>query len=309
MQNLPASGEIGKLVKSCFSAPEGWLFGGADFASLEDYVSALTTQDPNKLKVYLDGYDGHCLRAFSYFKEHMPDIVDTVESINSIAELYPQWRKLSKTPTFLLTYDGTYHGLMGSLGLEESVAKAIDNNYHTLYAHSDKWKRKKIEQASIDGYVTVAFGLRVRTPILARTILNTSSTPYEAKAEVRKAGNALGQSYGLLNCRAANEFFRRVRNSPFVNDIKIACQIHDAIYLMWRDVMEITEWVNRNLTECMAWQDLPELEHDKVKLHAELDVFAPHWANGIKLLPEDDMETIFDKCVDGYNSYMSKQAA
>ena len=44
--------KLGKLIKECFSAPEGWLFAGADFNSLEDYISALTTKDPNKLKVY-----------------------------------------------------------------------------------------------------------------------------------------------------------------------------------------------------------------------------------------------------------------
>lgn len=43
---------LGKLIKSCFRAPPGWLFIGLDFASLEDRISALTTKDPNKLKVY-----------------------------------------------------------------------------------------------------------------------------------------------------------------------------------------------------------------------------------------------------------------
>lgn len=43
---------LGKLIKSCFIAPPGWLFCGLDFASLEDRISALTTKDPNKLKVY-----------------------------------------------------------------------------------------------------------------------------------------------------------------------------------------------------------------------------------------------------------------
>jgi len=304
MQNLPASGWIGKLIKSCFSAPDGWLFGGADFASLEDYISALTTRDPNKLKVYLDGYDGHCLRAHSYFGSQMPDIVNTVESINSIKKLYPDLRALSKVPTFLLTYDGTYHGLMGTLGMSEMVARGIEDNYHRLYAHSDKWKREKIKQACVDGYITVAFGLRVRTPILSKTRLGTSSTPYEAQSESRTAGNALGQSYCLLNCRAANEFFCRVRASDYVNEVKIAAQIHDAIYLMWVDRMEVTQWVNQNLTECMAWQELEELKHDKVKLSAELDVFAPHWGNAITLKPADDIDTIYDKCIAGYDEYM-----
>jgi DNA polymerase-1 len=52
LQNIPAGSTYGTLIKGCFKAPDGYLFGGADFNSLEDYVSALTTKDPNKLKVY-----------------------------------------------------------------------------------------------------------------------------------------------------------------------------------------------------------------------------------------------------------------
>ena len=44
---------MGKLIKSCIQAPKGWLFSGLDFASLEDRISALTTKDPEKLKVYM----------------------------------------------------------------------------------------------------------------------------------------------------------------------------------------------------------------------------------------------------------------
>ena len=74
LQNLPSNSTYAKLIKSCVQAPEGWLFGGLDFASLEDRISALTTKDKNKIKVYLEHYDGHCLRAFSYFGDQMPDI-------------------------------------------------------------------------------------------------------------------------------------------------------------------------------------------------------------------------------------------
>jgi DNAP len=41
---------------------------------VEDRISALTTKDPNKLDVYIKGFDGHCLRAYAYFKDQMPDI-------------------------------------------------------------------------------------------------------------------------------------------------------------------------------------------------------------------------------------------
>jgi DNA polymerase-1 len=52
MQNIPSTSRYAKIIKDCFVAPPGWLFMGADFASLEDRISALTTEDPNKLKVY-----------------------------------------------------------------------------------------------------------------------------------------------------------------------------------------------------------------------------------------------------------------
>lgn len=53
LQNIPSTGsKYAKHIKRCFKAPEGWIWYGADFDSLEDKISALTTRDPNKLKVY-----------------------------------------------------------------------------------------------------------------------------------------------------------------------------------------------------------------------------------------------------------------
>lgn len=75
LQTIPASSKFAKLIKSCFEAPPGWLYVGLDFASLEDKISGLTTKDPNKLKVYTSGFDGHCLRAQAYFSDQMPDIL------------------------------------------------------------------------------------------------------------------------------------------------------------------------------------------------------------------------------------------
>jgi len=69
---LPKS-MFGKL-KQCFEYESGWLFVGLDFDSLEDKISAVTTNDPQKIKVYSDGYDGHALRALAYFGDEMPDV-------------------------------------------------------------------------------------------------------------------------------------------------------------------------------------------------------------------------------------------
>lgn len=56
LQQVPSRGRFAGLIKNCFKAPEGYLFVGLDFDSLEDRISALTTKDPNKLKVYM-GHD------------------------------------------------------------------------------------------------------------------------------------------------------------------------------------------------------------------------------------------------------------
>jgi hypothetical protein len=42
--------------------------------NVEAVVNALLTKDPNKLAVFIDGFDGHCLNTYNYFKELMPDI-------------------------------------------------------------------------------------------------------------------------------------------------------------------------------------------------------------------------------------------
>jgi DNA polymerase-1 len=284
LQNIPAGSIYGKLIKSCFQAPKGWIFCGADFNSLEDYISALTTKDPNKLKVYTDGYDGHCLRAFNYFPDELPGIVDTVSSINSIKVKFPDLRQDSKAPTFLLTYGGTYHGMMKNLGWEKDKAIRLEANYHEMYKVSDQWVQDKLDEAVVKGHVEVAFGLRLRTPLLSRTI--KGKRPREADAEGRTAGNALGQSYGLLNNRAANEFMQKVWKSKYRFDIKPVAMIHDAIYLVIKDDIDVVEWVNQALITSMQWQELPEIQHKTVTLGAELSLFWPSWADEL-VLPND----------------------
>lgn len=297
LQNLPAGSTFGKLIKDCFQAPKGWLFGGADFNSLEDYISALTTKDPNKLDVYIKGFDGHCLRAAYYFRDQLThiDLADP-QSVNSIKKSHPELRQESKAPTFALTYQGTWITLVNNLGWTEEVAKKIEANYHELYKVSDQYVQARLKQASIDGYVEVAFGLRVRTPLLKQVVFGSSKMPFEAAAEGRTAGNALGQSYGLLNNRAAVEFFQKVWASPYRYQILPVALIHDAIYILIADDIEVVEFANRELIKSMRWQELPEIQHPTVKLGAALDIFYPSWAYPITLPNDASQAEIKETC-------------
>lgn len=313
MQNIPAKSIFAKLIKECFMAAFGWLFCGADFNSLEDMISALTTKDPNKLKVYTDGFDGHSLRAAYYFKDELIaqginiDITNP-KSVNQLKKMDHPLRQESKAPTFALTYQGTYHTLMANLGWAKDKAMAIETNYHVLYVESDRYVQDRLKQASIDGYVEVAFGLRIRAPLLKQVVWGSSSMPYEAAAEGRTIGNALGQSWGLLNNRAAAAFMQRVWASQYRYDILPCALIHDAIYLLVRDRPDVVEWANRALIEEMRWQDHPEIDHPTVKLGAALDIFWPSWANAITLPNDADQDTIIKVCTEAMQEYRNSKS-
>ena len=314
MQNLPAGSAYGKLIKEMFMGPPGWIFAGADFNSLEDYISALTTKDPAKLDVYIKGFDGHALRAAYYFKDELEaegifiNLTDPV-SVNQLKNTGHWTRQSSKAPTFLLTYGGSYMGMMKNLGWPEDKAKKVEANYHDLYKVSTEFIQQRLQQATHDGYVTVAFGLRLRTPMLGRSYLGLNCTPKEVAAEGRTAGNAMGQSYGLLNNRAAAAFMKRVHASPFRYDIKPVALIHDAAYLLIKNDPVVVEFANRALIEEMSWQELPELHHDTVKIGAALDLFYPNWATPVTLPVNADIPTIKAVCKAHMVKIREKEAA
>lgn len=343
LQNIPATGsKYAKVIKECIQAPKGKLFVGLDFASLEDRISALTTKDPNKLKVYTDGYDGHSLRAFFYFKEQMVDLQAKIEEvqkpgkiykvtigddveyrhesnislgsnypmeeisaidaevdlINSISKTFKDLRQESKAPTFALTYQGTFATLMANCGFSEEKAKMIEARYHEMYVVSDEWVQDRLQEATRQGFITAAFGLRVRTPLLHQVILGNRRTPREAQAEGRTAGNALGQSWCLLNSRAGSEFMGRVRKSPYRLKIRPCAQIHDAQYYLIDDDTDIFLFLNKYLVMAAQWQNHPDIWHDEVKLGGEASIFFPNWAHEMTVpndISESDLRVLIQK--------------
>lgn len=209
-----------------------------------------------------------------------------VEIINSIKHSHKDLRQRSKGCTFALTYAGTWRTLVQNFGFSEQEAKNIEARYHELYKESDEWVSKKMKKAAVDGYVDVAFGLRVRTPVMHQCILGLRNTPKEAEAEKRTAGNALGQSYGLLNSRAGMAFNRKVRESKYALSIRPVAQIHDAQYFLVKDDAETLLWMNKHLVEETSWQEDPAISHPEVHLGGEVSIFYPDWAHEC-VIPND----------------------
>ena len=71
----------------------------------------------------------------------------------------------------------------------------------------------------------------------------------------------------------------------------------DASYFIIKDDINVLKFVNDHLIEEMSWQDLPELQSDKVKLESELDLFHPSWNEPITLpnnLSKDGLKEVIN---------------
>ena len=309
LQQIPSGSKYGKLIKSCFSAPKGWLFVGADFNALESRIDALLTRDPNKLRILIEDIDSHCFAAYGYWPEEFKDLDGSKEAINSIKKTHAELRQRSKGVSFSKQYGGTYRTLVNNAGFSEEEAKRIEQNYDRLYTVSLAWKAEQIARVAKAGYATTAFGLRIRTPLLKQVAWGSARVPREAEAEARTIGNALGgQAYGLLNNRAGNAFMEKVWKSKYRYDIKPVAMVHDSFYLLVRDNVEVVAWVNRELPLEMSWQELPEIQHPKVTLGAELDIHFEGWHQPITLPNHTTPEEILALAQKGKQAWLDKQS-
>jgi len=273
LTNLPAHGGMGKLVKSCIVAPDGWLFAGADFSALEERIGAILSKDPNRIKVYTDGYDGHSLRAQTYFADQMPDIDPTnVDSINSIADKYPELRRQSKAPTFALQYMGTAYTLHKRAGFPMEQAKQIEKSFRELYKVSEDFNKHNQIFMEDHGYVECAFGLKLRTPIIAQCVLGNSKTPYEADKEARSANNAITQSWGMLLNRAMIATNHRIEASGYGTKILPCNMIHDAGYFLVKHEARHIQFLNDVLIQEMQWNDDDLIRSTDVPMAASLEL-------------------------------------
>lgn len=199
-----------------------------------------------------------------------------------------------------VTYQGTWATLVKNCGFTPKVAKEIEARYHDLYQVSTQWVQAKLDKASKDGYVTAAFGLRVRTPLLSQVVRGTRSTPHEAEAEGRTAGNALGQSYCLLNSRAWVATMEIVRESEFAEDIRPCAQIHDAGYALVRDDLPALMFLNKHLVREVNWNADPEIYHPQVGLGGKLGIFYPTWVTEVEIpnnATADEIIAIVDEAI------------
>jgi len=279
LANLPSNSRYAKPIKSCFVAPKGWLFFGSDYSALEDRVVAILSQDPNKVRIFSEGIDGHCLNAYGYYSDQMPDIdPNDPKSINSIKDKYPELRQESKASTFALNYGGSSVTLHHNNGLPMDQAIQVEAGHKEMYKVLHAWGESNKQLMTTQGYLSCAYELKVRTPMLAASLLNSKITPTVTKAEFRSANNAGTQSHGLMTTVAGTNFKSRLDTSEHRYSILCTNFIHDAIYGLVKKTPEAIKYLNDTLIDCMihAGDNQVKAGQDVVPIEAELDL-GPSW--------------------------------
>ena len=238
-------------------------------------MSCLLSGDKIKTLEFSQNMDGHSIRALAFFPEELPETdMNDVAAVNQIKKDFPEIRQKAKAPSFALQYSGTWRTIQKTLGCSPKKAQEIEENYKKLYPGLEAFTKKNIEHAQKYGYVNCAFGMKLRTPRLHNTY-GRELTP-EQETEGRSCSNAVSQSYGMLLNRATIEFRNVIENSEYRYDIRLVNSIHDCIYALVRNDVDVIKFFNDELIKAMSWQEDPLLKSNEVKLTAEVD-FGKSW--------------------------------
>lgn len=276
----------------------------------EDRIGAILSGDANKTKEFTRGFDGHSLRCHAFFgdelKEHLDMDLDPEdpESINRIQDEAPYWRQASKPVGFLKQYGGgagkileTVKRESGKLKLPIIVdmarANEISDKYDELYSGLAKFAEQNTRNAKRDGYITGAFGLRLRTPRIG------SKDSGLASSEARSSSNAVTQSWGMITSRAMNAMQQSIEADGMTNQVRIINQIHDCNYFLIRDNVEAVSYANALVTKEMSeWHFIPG---HAIGLPSELDI-GPTWADQHTLkndATKEDIQSILNTINEG----------
>ncbi len=151
LQNIPVRGEMGRRMRTCFTAGPGMKLISADYSQVELRVLAHYSQDPTLLSAFRNGEDIHTRTAALLFD------VDP-------AQIGPDQRRRAKTINFGLIYGMGARKLGQDLGIPLSEARMFIERYFARFAHIKEFFDSVEQEARKNGYVTTLSGRRRPLP-------------------------------------------------------------------------------------------------------------------------------------------------
>ena len=153
LQNIPTRSELGRTVKTAFSAGEGSVFLAVDYSQIELRLLAHLSGDEHLVRAFNEGEDFHAETAARVFG--VP-----------VSEVTPGLRSRAKAVNFGIVYGQQAYGLSQSLHISMAEARDMIDRYYEAYPGVRTFLDNVVARAKQTGYAETMYGRRRHIPEL-----------------------------------------------------------------------------------------------------------------------------------------------
>lgn len=153
LQNIPTRSELGRTVKTAFSAGEGSVFLAVDYSQIELRLLAHLSGDEHLVRAFNEGEDFHAETAARVFG--VP-----------VSEVTPDLRSRAKAVNFGIVYGQQAYGLSQSLHISMAEARDMIDRYYEAYPGVRMFLDSVVARAKQTGYAETMYGRRRHIPEL-----------------------------------------------------------------------------------------------------------------------------------------------
>lgn len=153
LQNIPTRSELGRTVKTAFSAGEGSVFLAVDYSQIELRLLAHLSGDEHLVRAFNEGEDFHAETAARVFG--VP-----------VSEVTPDLRSRAKAVNFGIVYGQQAYGLSQSLHISMAEARDMIDRYYESYPGVRTFLDNVVARAKQTGYAETMYGRRRHIPEL-----------------------------------------------------------------------------------------------------------------------------------------------
>ena len=153
LQNIPTRSELGRTVKTAFSAGEGSVFLAVDYSQIELRLLAHLSGDEHLVRAFNEGEDVHAETAARVFG--VP-----------VSEVTPDLRSRAKAVNFGIVYGQQAYGLSQSLHISMAEARDMIDRYYEAYPGVRTFLDNVVARAKQTGYAETMYGRRRHIPEL-----------------------------------------------------------------------------------------------------------------------------------------------
>ena len=147
LQNIPASAEYSKLIRTAFIPDSHSKLLSSDYSQVELRIFAHMSKADNLIQAFKDGKDIHTKTASDIF--HVP-----------MEEVTKDMRRTAKAVNFGILYGISSFGLSEDLGVDIVTAKKFIDNYLKTYPGISEYMEEEKKKAYELGYVTTLMNRR-----------------------------------------------------------------------------------------------------------------------------------------------------